>query len=159
VGRDTRVVGNRVIANNHPNFADPNAIVAKVPPGTGVFIMAADGTEVAGNEIRGNDSFGIAVVGLGAAFPGTTSFDVGAVPEGTWIHDNRLVDNGRNPAPAVRALGAVNADLLWDGSGWDNAWRQPGARAFPPWLPDRTWPTFLRRAWSRTFSLLRVLAG
>jgi parallel beta-helix repeat protein len=159
VGRDARVVGNRVIANNHPNFADPNATVARVPPGTGVFIMAADGTEVAGNEIRGNDSFGIAVVGLGAAFPGATSFDVGAVPEGTWIHDNRLADNGRNPAPAIRALGAVNADLLWDGSGWDNAWRQPGARAFPPWLPERTWPAFLRRAWSRAFSLLRDLGG
>lgn len=110
-------------------------------------------------EIPGNDSFGIAVVGLGAAFPGAKSFDVGAVPEGTWIHDNRLEGNGRTPAPAVKALGAVNADLLWDGRGWDNAWREPGARAFPPWLPERTWPVFLRRAWSRTFSLLRDLAG
>src|SRR5262249_48731600 len=42
VGRNTRVVANRVIANNHPNFGDPNAIVGQVPPGTGVFIMAAD---------------------------------------------------------------------------------------------------------------------
>ena len=127
VGHDTRVVGNRVIANNHPNFGDPNAIVSKVPPGAGIFIMAADRTEVAGNEIRGNDSFGIGVVSLAMAFPPGATFDVGPVPEENWIHDNQLAENGRNPAPSVKAVTGGGVDLLWDGSGWTT----PGASRGP----------------------------
>jgi cytochrome c peroxidase len=159
VGSDTRVVNNRVMENNHRNFGDPNAIVSQVPSGTGVFIMAADRTEVAGNEIRGNDSFGIAVVSLKNAFPQGTRFDVGIVPEGNWIHDNRLSNNGRNPAASVKAVAGRGVDLLWDGSGWDNAWRQPGARSFPPLLPDRSWPDVFRRAWSRAVTWLAGVAG
>jgi cytochrome c peroxidase len=158
VGHDTRVVGNRVIANNHPNFGDPTAIVSKVPPGAGIFIMAADRTEVSGNEVRGNDSFGIGVVSLAAAFPPGAVFDVGPVPEDNWIHDNVLAENGKNPAPAVKAVTGKGVDLLWDGSGWTNAWREPGASRFPPALPDRTWPDLVRKAWSRVVAgLARVL--
>jgi cytochrome c peroxidase len=159
VGSDTRVVNNRVIANNHPNFGDPTSIVSRVPTGTGIFIMAADRTEVTGNEVRGNDSLGIAVVGLTTVLPPGASFDVGIIPEGNWIHDNTLAGNGGNAAPAVKALSGRGVDLLWDGSGWDNAWRQPGATTFPPLLPARTWPDVLRRAWSRVVSYLAEKAG
>ena len=159
VGTDTRVVRNRVVSNNHPNFGDPTAIVSKVPPGTGIFIMAADRTEVSDNDVRGNDSFGIGVVGLASAFPRGTRFDVGSVPEGNRIHGNRLADNGKNPAPSVAAVTGRGVDLLWDGSGWDNTWSQPGASRFPPLLPDRSWPGVVRRAWSRVVSFLRERAG
>jgi len=153
VGSDTRVVGNRVIGNNHPNFGDPNAIVSQVPPGTGIFIMAADRTEVTGNEIRGNDSFGVAVVSLHQAFPKGATFDVGPVPEANWIHGNTLAENGRNPAPAVKAQGG-GADLVWDGSGADNRWEQPGATSMPPLLPSKGWPDYVARAFARVFSTL-----
>ena len=158
VGRDARVLRNRVIGNNHPNFGDPTAIVSKVPPGTGVFVMAADRTEVAENEIRGNDSFGVAVVGLALAFPRGARFDVGAIPEDSWIHDNVLAENGGKPAPSVKEIAGRGVDLVWDGSGPTNAWHQPGATRFPPLLPDRTWPALVRRAWSRVVSLLAGLA-
>jgi hypothetical protein len=115
--------------------------------------MAADRTEVTGNEVRGNDSVGIAVVSLKQAFPKVASFDVGATPEGNFVHGNVLADNGRNPAPAVRAAGG-GADLLWDGSGDSNRWDQPGARSVPPWLPSRGWPDMAARAWSRVVSFL-----
>jgi parallel beta-helix repeat protein len=153
LGSDTKVVRNRVISNNHPNFGDPSAIVAKVPPGTGVLIMAADRTEVTANEIRGNDSFGIAVVSLKHAFPEGETFDVGQIPEGNWIHGNTLADNGRNPAPSVQAEGG-GGDLLWDGSGADNRWEQKTATSLPPFLPSKGWPGFLATAWSRTVSTL-----
>jgi parallel beta-helix repeat protein len=153
LGSDTKVVRNRVIENNHPNFGDPGAIVSQVPPGTGIFIMAADRTEVTGNEIRGNDSFGVAVVSLQQAFPKGTRFDVGPVPEGNWIHGNTFAENGRKPAPAVVAAGG-GGDLVWDGSGADNRWEQPGATSMPPLLPTRGWPDFLARAWSRVFGTL-----
>jgi parallel beta-helix repeat protein len=150
-GTDTRVVRNRVIGNNHPNFGDPTAIVSQVPPGTGIFVMAADRTEIAHNEIRGNDSFGVAVVSLRQAFPRESAFDVGTEPEGTYVHDNTMSGNGGRPAPAVQAAGG-GGDLVWDGSGDGNAWSQPGATAVPPVLPSRSWPSFLARAWSRIVS-------
>jgi len=147
-------VGNRVIANNHPNFGDPNAIVSQVPPGTGVFIMAADRTEVSGNEIRGNDSFAVAVVSLASAFPKGTSFDVGILPEGTRVFGNVLAENGRNPAPSVKKIAGRGVDLVWDGSGSDNTWSQPGASRFPPLLPGPSWPGVIQRAWARVVSTL-----
>src|SRR4030095_15290782 len=74
VGRNCIVRNNRVINNNHANFANPNSIVANVPPGTGVMVMAADNTEVTGNEIRNNDCYGVAVFGLEVAFEKGTAF-------------------------------------------------------------------------------------
>jgi parallel beta-helix repeat protein len=159
-GRDTRVVRNRVIGNNHRNFGDPGSIVSQVPPGAGIFVMAADRTEVSDNEVSGNDSFGIAVVGLAQAFPKGTSFDVGAVPEANVVHGNRFSGNGKKPAPAVAAItGRAGVDILWDGSGADNVFSQPGARAFPPLLPDRRWPAFAARAWSRLVTALASVLG
>ena len=153
VGSDTRVVRNRVVGNNHANFGDPNAIVAQVPPGTGIFIMGADRTEVAGNEIRGNDSFGVAVVSLKQAFPKGATFDVGPTPEGNWIHGNTLEGNGAKPVASVKAAGG-GGDLVWDGSGWDNKWEQPGVKTMPPFLPSKAWPDLVAKAWSRVVSTL-----
>ena len=100
VGHDTRVLGNRVIANNHPNFGDPTAVVSKVPPGSGIFIMAADRTEVAGNEIRGNDSFGIAVVSLAMAFPpGATGSTWGRFPRRTGSTTTSSRRTAETPRP------------------------------------------------------------
>jgi parallel beta-helix repeat protein len=159
VGHDTRVVRNRVALNNHPNFGDPSAIVSKVPAGTGIFIMGADRTEVTGNEIRGNDSVGVAVISLAMAFPPGATFDVGPIPEDNRVHDNVLAENGRRPDPAVKAIAGGGVDLLWDGSGWTNTWHQPGATRFPMLLPDTSWPDLFRKAWSRAISGLARLIG
>jgi parallel beta-helix repeat protein len=158
-GSDTRVVRNRVVGNNHVNFGDPGSIVSQVPVGSGIFIMAADRTEVTDNEIRDNDSFGIAVVSLAQAFPKGTAFDVGPVPEGNVVQGNRMAGNGKNPAASIREVGGAGLDILWDGSGWDNVFVQPGAKTFPMWLPNRSWPGFAARAWSRLVSTLAGLLG
>src|SRR5215475_2097390 len=155
VGSDTTVRKNRIINNNHPNFGDPTSTVGKVQPGTGLLIMAADRTTVTENEIRGNDSFGIAVVGLAIAFPKGKTFDVGAIPEGNRIFNNKLSENGRNPGELVRQLGAVNVDILWDGSGWNNSFEQSGVKKFPAMLPTDSWPDVFRRAYARVYSFVR----
>jgi cytochrome c peroxidase len=155
VGSDATVRNNRIINNNHPNFGDPTSTVGKVQPGTGLLIMAADRTTVTDNEIRGNDSFGIAVIGLAMAFPKGTTFDVGAIPEGNRIFSNRLSDNGRNPGESVKQLGAVNVDILWDGSGWDNSFEQSGVKRFPALLPTDNWPDVFRRAYARVYAFVR----
>lgn len=156
-GRNTRVVGNLIEANNLPNFAPDGEIVAEVPAGTGILIMAADDTEVTGNEIRDNRSVGVAVIGLRQLYPGRRDFNVGTEPEGTWIHDNVYHNNGYDPDPAVEAAGLPGADLLWDGSGWDNRWSEARASRFPPLLPGEDWPSPLRRAYWRLIGLARQL--
>ncbi len=145
VGRNCKVINNRVINNNHPNFGAPNSIVSRVPPGTGVMIMAADETEVTGNEIRGNDCYGVAIFSLDLAFPPGTSFDVGPTPENNWIHDNVYSDNGRNPAGALARAGLKGADLLWDLSGSTNRWQEASATQATPLL-SASWPAAARRA-------------
>src|SRR5690606_9987860 len=51
-GARTRVHDNLLEANNEPNFAPAGNIVATVPTGTGVFILANDQVEVFGNVLR-----------------------------------------------------------------------------------------------------------
>ena len=140
----TRVALNRIIGNNHENFADPAAIVAKVPSGGGVFILAADDTEVTENEIRDNHSFGVAVLGLESLFPGAGPFDVGAFPDRTRVHANRFARNGGKADKALTAAGLKGADLLWDVTGPTNVWNEPGATTAVPVLDERL-PAFMRR--------------
>jgi parallel beta-helix repeat protein len=154
VGRNCKVVANRVIDNNHENFADPTAIVHNVPPGTGIMIMAADETEVTGNEIRGNDCYGVAVFSLVDVFPKGTVFDVGPTPEKNWVHANTFSGNGRHPAGALARAGLPGADLVWDGNGWSNSWDEPAASR-SSLLPGSHWPSFARRGWWRLFSIAR----
>ncbi len=155
VGSDHKVRNNRILNNNHVNFGDPNAIVGKLIPGTGLLIMAADRTEVTANEVRGNDSFGLAVVGLAVAFPKGRTFDVGSIPESNRIHGNTFADNGRNPAGLVKEIGVKDCDIFWDGSGWNNSFEQTGVKNFPVVLPTDNWPNPLRRAFTRGFVFLR----
>jgi parallel beta-helix repeat protein len=158
VGRDCIVRNNRIINNNHPNFANPNSIVANVPPGSGLLVMAADNTEVTGNEIRGNDSYGVAVFSLEVSFPKGTHFDVGPTPENTWIHDNTYSENGRNPAGTIKRAGIKGADLVWDLSGWSNRWQEANATASTP-IMNGGWPSFARLAYWRVLQMAQSVIG
>lgn len=137
VGSDSRVVNNRVWANNHANFGKPGTIVANLPTGVGVLVMAADRTEVTQNWIAENDSYGIAVVGLGSAqLPSKHKLDVEPNSDHTMIFANHYQDNGRQPHPTFsQLLKAPGGDLFWDGSGTGNAWREGAQlKAFPEQL-------------------------
>ncbi|HMG36189.1 MAG TPA: parallel beta-helix domain-containing protein [Blastocatellia bacterium] len=155
-GRDCIVRNNRVIDNNHANFGNPNAIVSNVPPGTGVLVMAADNTEVTGNEIRGNDCYGVGVFSLNVAFPEGTAFDVGPTPENTYIHDNTYSENGHNPAGVMARAGLKGADLVWDLTGWSNRWSEKNATRATP-IISASWPTFARRAYWRILQFTSTL--
>jgi parallel beta-helix repeat protein len=126
---------NRVINNNTPNFADPEAIVHNVLKGTGIMILAADNTEVYENEIIGNGSFGVMVISLRQLFPEPTPLDVDPHPDGNRIYNNTLRDNAKDPDERLKRFGVPPVDLLWDMTGKDNQWRQPEGSRFPPSLP------------------------
>jgi cytochrome c peroxidase len=129
---------NRVINNNTPNFADPEAIVSNVLKGTGIMLLAADNTEVYENEIVGNGTFGIMTIGLRQIFPAPTPLDVDPNPDGNRIYNNILRDNGKDPDERLKRFGVPPVDLLWDMTGKGNTWNQPDATRFPPALPSGT---------------------
>ncbi len=119
-GRNCRVFKNRVVANNHPNFAPKGNIVASVPSGTGVMIMAFDSVEVFDNEIERNDTTGVSVVSY--LITSRPVNDAGYDPfcEAVSIHSNRFSNNGSKPAGLLatmltQVLGPTMPDVLYDG--------------------------------------------
>lgn len=60
-GHSCRVYNNKIIENNHKNFAPEGNIVGIVPPGTGIILLAAKKVEVFDNEIIGHKTFGTAI--------------------------------------------------------------------------------------------------
>lgn len=147
-----QVRANRVVENNRAPAASDQPIDLRLPPGIGVLI-AADHAEVSGNEIRGNQTAGVAVLGLRQLLPDREGFDVGTLPEGNWIHGNTFENNGNAPAPEAE----FGADLIWDLSGWDNLWSEPGATRHPMLLPSPAWPDFVRRGLWRALTIASQL--
>lgn len=118
-GQRTNVYDNVIENNNVPNFGEAGTVVSMVPPGIGVLVLAADHNEVANNEIRGNDSVGIAVIAyLDDLFPppDDPGFDIYA--EGNFIHDNVFEGNGQNPADLILLVTEAaipGPDIMLDG--------------------------------------------
>ena len=158
VSRGCRVINNKVYDNNHENFADPNAIVAAVPPGTGILVLAGDEVEITGNQITGNDSFGVGVASLELLL-GPGDYDIDPYPERVVVSDNHFEENGNQPAAFVTEAGFPGADILWDLSGEGNAFDQPGVSSLPSILPGENWGDFRRRANQRLWRLLMAVAG
>lgn len=134
--RGTKVVRNRVLQNNRPNFADPGAMVANVLTGAGIMVLAADSTEVTENEVVGNQTYGIAVSGVVGLFPPGTPFDIEPFADQNRVYGNVLKENGLAPDDRLeKKFSLPGRDLLWDKTGKGNVWRQSGATSFPETLP------------------------
>ena len=120
-GTRSRIYDNTVRSNNVPNFAPEGNIVATVPQGTGMLIMAFEDVEVFGNVIEDNQSVAIVVVNY--AISGLPSDDPRYDPDPRRIniHDNSYSNNGYDPkdlaaaiAPLFDDLGGIPA-IIYDG--------------------------------------------
>lgn len=129
-GSHCRVYQNKLHDNNHPNFAQPGAMVAAVPQGTGMMIMANDQVEVFENQIGGNQSANCCVISFLSTNRAFDDPQYDPFPEGIYIHDNQFADGGRDPQGAIGKLyrdlaslpmpdivvdGVVNTEKLVDG--------------------------------------------
>jgi parallel beta-helix repeat protein len=96
-GAVCRVFGNRIVANNHANFAEEGNIVGLVPAGTGMMIMAYDQVEVFDNVFQDNQTVNLAI----ASYEITEYewFDPNFVPQSRAIHvhDNTFTGGGDKP--------------------------------------------------------------
>ncbi|MCA6299328.1 MAG: right-handed parallel beta-helix repeat-containing protein [Phenylobacterium sp.] len=116
-GHSTRVFNNQVVDNDTPNFAPKGNIVASVPTGTGVMVMANRNVHVFDNAISGNQSAGVMLVSYTQAFNDPA---YNPLPRDIVVRDNRLGRNGWDPkfpgGPEIaKALGGPLPPLVWDG--------------------------------------------
>lgn len=125
-GHTTRVFNNKVIANNHDNFAPKGTVVASVPAGSGVLINSNDFVEIFDNEIADNKTANVIVssyFSAGYDSKGKQADNFDPYPEGIFIHGNRFSGGGDSPdhleLKALRiaefGLNGRLPDVLWDG--------------------------------------------
>lgn len=100
---DVILRNNFVVDNNTENFAAPGSIVAKLPRGIGVVIMAADEVVVEGNIISGNQTAGIVITDLAFITDIASDPDSEPNPDRIEILDNLMFDNGADPVAEVKA--------------------------------------------------------
>lgn len=121
-GRRVRVFDNQVHGNNHPNFAPKGGMVASVPPGMGVMVMATDQVEVFRNTIRDNQTCNLSVISYHVTGRPIEAKDreYDPVSEGVYIHDNTFANGGTKPAGEFgqlfqMLLGTPVPDIIYDG--------------------------------------------
>ncbi len=119
-GHDIRLFKNQVYDNNTLNFAPKGNIVASVPTGTGIMVMANSNVEVFDNDIKDHGTVNIMVVSYLSTGIKINDPNYYSYPEGVHIHNNRLGDCGSNPLGEstqlmTMILGTPLPDIVWDG--------------------------------------------
>lgn len=122
-GRNVRIFENVVVDNSTPNFAPKGNIVANVPTGTGVMVMANRNVHVFDNMLGQNGTANVMVVGY--RYPQQDpNYD--PIAKGVAIWGNQHDKAGYDPkfpgsAQIAVALGGSLPPILWDGAGGDAA--------------------------------------
>jgi uncharacterized repeat protein (TIGR03806 family) len=115
-----RLFRNNVCNNNHVNFASPGTMVAEVPAGSGVMLMATDHVEIFDNDIHGHQTSNIVVVSFLITERKVTDKNYDPWPEAFSIHDNRMSGAGAKPGGQIGLLlapvvGLPFPDIFYDG--------------------------------------------
>ncbi len=115
-GNSTRIFDNQLLANNTRNFAAPGNIVAGVPSGTGVIIMANRNVHVFGNTFDNNRSTHALVIAYNLPF---TDPAYNPLPRDVVIRANTYSGGGNDPQgilqPLAQAMGGALPAIVWDG--------------------------------------------
>ena len=119
-GGSVRVFHNQIVDNNHENFAPLGTMVADVPAGTGVMLMATDQVEIFDNDITNHQTSNVMVVSYLITDRKMNDPKFDPYPEAFSIHDNRMSGGGKKPAGQLSALlspivGVPFPDIFYDG--------------------------------------------
>lgn len=97
-GGYVRVYNNLVKENNLTNFAPKGNIVAKVPKGTGILILATSHVEIFDNQVLQNRTSGVSIISYFMTENKITDTAYYPYPTAIYIHDNTFErDPGRVP--------------------------------------------------------------
>ncbi len=115
-GHSTRIYNNDVYDNNTPNFAPPGNIVASVPSGTGVMIMANENVHIFNNKFANNRTVQVIVNAYINEFDDET---YNPLPRNISIYDNEYSGGGEDPQGLLgefaKAFGGRMTAIVWDG--------------------------------------------
>lgn len=112
IGHHCRVHNNKIVENNHENFAPKGNIVANVPAGTGVMILANRNVEIFDNEIKNNQNIGVSICSYHVTqrpFAQDPLYD--PYTAAINVHDNTITGCGDKPNGL---LGTLVATILGD---------------------------------------------
>jgi parallel beta-helix repeat protein len=118
-GHNVRIFENIITDNMTANFAPKGNIVANVPTGTGIMVMANKNVHVFDNVIGDNGTTNVMIVGY--RFPQTDAkYD--PYPSGVALWDNQHLRAGWDPkfrggTEIAAALGGSFPSVFWDGAG------------------------------------------
>ncbi|MCA6451116.1 MAG: right-handed parallel beta-helix repeat-containing protein [Chitinophagaceae bacterium] len=87
-GGDVKVYNNHIHDNNYENFAPKGNIVASVPSGTGVLILATKGVELYQNRIINNQSVSTGIISYFTTMKPLKDQAYDPYPSAIFIHDN-----------------------------------------------------------------------
>ena len=134
------IFNNYIHDNNHVNFARTGSgFETFIPQGAGMLLVGTDNTTIRNNIIRNNNFVGIAtvstlVLGSLAGLPPEAFAVIEPNPDGIKIIHNTITKNGAAPPYGLPLSGG---DLLWDGSGTNNCWKNNGFNtSFPASFPE-----------------------
>lgn len=118
-GGGVRVFGNKVFANDTPNFAPKGNIVATVPKGTGVLVMANDGVHVFDNDLSEHATANVMIISYRPKFEDAK---YNPYPRRIIVSGNRHGRAGFAPdVPSggllTAAFGGAAPPVWWDGTG------------------------------------------
>jgi parallel beta-helix repeat protein len=116
-GGNVLVEDNLVVANDTANFAPKGNIVADVPTGTGVMVMANRDVHVFENEIDGNQTAAVLLVAYNKDY---ADVSYNPLPRDIVVRDNKIGRNGWNPGfpggdVLAKAMGGSLPPVVWDG--------------------------------------------
>lgn len=118
-GHSVRVFDNIVVNNMTPNFAPAGNIVASVPSGSGVIVMANRDVEIFDNVFEGNGTSNIMITGYryGEIAPGYQPLPMRIRAMGN-MHGRTGFEPGLpGGAEMAAAFGGSLPPVLWDGAG------------------------------------------
>lgn len=139
-GSGARVYGNTIRDNNHRNFAPRGNIVAQVPAGSGVVILAAMDCEVRDNVISDHRTVGTAIISYYVTELPILDTAYVPYPRDVRIHGNRYHRSGPRWPSTRQKLGKLLAwkfrrhppDIAHDGI-FHEAWLDKDGNLAPPY--------------------------
>ncbi len=93
-GRNAKIWDNDCINNNFQNFGKPGSIVASIPPGSGMIIMATDSVDVFNNRLTNNKTIGVACISYYMTGKQLNDSTYGPYSTTINIHDNKFDRSG-----------------------------------------------------------------
>lgn len=100
-GHSTKVYNNTIRSNNYKNFAQKGNIVASIPPGSGMMVLATHDIEIYDNDFKDNTTVGLAIVSyeLVAALNEGEQEQPGSVGGVQTVNNRYKEDSLYNPYP------------------------------------------------------------